>query len=389
MSTTRFRAALVLGATLAPLLASCSSHSVQLPAVPARAEEAVTWCGPATAQMVMAGYPGGPCPKEQWQAWQSIQAHRVESAWDTDPRGIEGAMEELCPPPGGGWSALAYSDARALMYAVAYWMTRNRYPVAILLDTVAHGSYSSHQEHWATIRGIVTDADPTTQSTVELELVWLVDPAVPLRDPPLERLIAADTWYGELQPVTKAASSFVGRYVAVIEPPEREGIAEAPGDEVRTGRPISSRQAIRAAVRALRRLDLADLPAFRDIVRSRPLEPYLVDSERGGYVLVPFSRDGRQAEHAVLVNAYTGSFQEVGRFAPTRFLSRDQAVERALEFLRKGASAGRVEASLVTSPAAGAVSRYRPAWKVEIDGEIVGIDQDGEVRQGTGGRPSQ
>ena len=53
-------AALLFGLCTAGSLQAQPLHSVIL-SVPLYGEEALTWCGPATAQMVMEGYPAGAC----------------------------------------------------------------------------------------------------------------------------------------------------------------------------------------------------------------------------------------------------------------------------------------------------------------------------------------
>src|SRR5450759_52992 len=58
-------------------------------------EEALTWCGAATGQMVVGGYPASACAVVQADMWDSIQTHKVEASWDTDPGGLRDAMMAL------------------------------------------------------------------------------------------------------------------------------------------------------------------------------------------------------------------------------------------------------------------------------------------------------
>ena len=194
-------------------------HSVML-GIPAYSEEALTWCGPATGQMIMEGYPSGACPVLQEDVWIAIGAHKTESQWDTDPEGLRGAMMSLCPPS-GRWSIFQNTDPEEQMYRVAYWMTQLSYPVAILQDTAPHNSYTPHAEHWVAVRGLITDVDPTTSTTITLEGVLLHDPSPQvLGDPPVIRFLSGTEWYAEFQPVTKVGSGFHGKYVTIIEPPQ-------------------------------------------------------------------------------------------------------------------------------------------------------------------------
>jgi hypothetical protein len=384
----RAGAAVLLAAVAAHPAAA--SHSVMLTAVPLYPEEAKTWCGGATAQMVMAGYPTPPgaC------AWiqdplndQSVVAGQIvshEAGWTSDPQGLRDTMAAVCPPSGGHWAIVSQADPAALMYSVAYWMTRNNYPVAALLDTTAHHpAHPSHLEHWVAIKGIITDLDPTTHPAVTLEYVWFNDPGDDLGDPNATKLVAAPIWNTLLQAVARPGSAYDGKYVAVIEPPPSGGRATAPR-EVLTGRLISARDALAAAERAVRDVGLTRIGPFEVLGRAKPLTPLLVDSRLGGYYLIPYAVEGDRAESALFINAYTGGFQEVDAFAPARFLSEDEARQAALRHL--GAKQPKsVEAELVSTAEAGAASRSRPLWKVRVDGRTVGVTQDGTVVPGVSG----
>lgn len=385
-------AALLLAAALAHPAAA--AHSVMLTIVPLHPEEATTWCGAATAQMVMGGYPNPPgaC------AWITDPTHvqadvaasivNHEAGWTAEPRGLADAMATLCPlPPGHVWAVASRADPAQLMHSVAFWMTVNEFPVAALLDTTAHHGDLTHQEHWVAIKGIITNVDPTTTSTETLEYVWYNDPGLPLGDPGASKFVAGPLWYTQFQAVAKAGSSFNGNYVAVIEPPASTGRATAV-PEVLSGRLISIEEALAAAERAIRSLGEVGLPQigpFEVLGQARPLTPLLVDARYGGYYLIPYAVEGRQATAALFVNAYTGGFQEVDAFTTaTRFLSEEEARQAALRYLG-AAQPKSVEAELVSSAEAGAASRSRPLWKVRVDGRTVGVTQDGAVVTGVSG----
>jgi len=369
--------ALLLSLTLAAPAAAL--HSV-FAAVPGHSEEALTWCGPAVGEMVMEGYPSGACNETQADIWAEIVLNRVEGTWDTDPAGLRGAMMSMCPPPSGHWSIVSRTDAADLMYSVAYWMTRNGFPVAAVMSTTAHNTYAAHQEHWVVIKGIVTDADPTTTSAVTLDHVWITDPSpATFGDPPLERFLSGGAWYAELQPVTKAGSAYNGKYVAVIEPPERRGLAKADLPILR-GEVLPWERVVELSRRWLDKLEiLRELKPFAELYRAEPKEPILVDPKFGGYYLVPFTVDGKTVRHAMLINAYDGSLLEVGAFAPVRYVGKKEALERAQKLLRVR-QPERIDARLTFAPEAGAASRYHPVWRVEIDDRAVAVRQDGAVR---------
>lgn len=382
---------LVLFALLLPLNGNSQPlHSVML-SVPEYSEEALTWCGPATAQMVMEAYPSGTCSVLQEDIWAQVLLDKTESLWDTDPAGMKGALETLCPPP-GTWSIYQKTDPAELMFKVAYWMTRNSFPVAIVKNTVAHNSYSAHSEHWVTIRGIITDADPTTTTSVNLENVWFNDPSpTDLGDPAVVRFVTGTQWYSEFEPVTKVGSTYHGKYVAVIEPPAISGIAKARA-KLLYGTLISADKAKAFAKRWIKEKKLYEIEPYKIFAKAKPLPPLLVNENHGGYYLIPYSTDGKQAQVAIIVNAYNGEFEEVGAFKPISYLSKKQAKEIAIHNLKVTPPSGPGGLSpqpeppdepesitLVFPEGQRVVSRYFPIWKVTANRQTIGVSQQKQV----------
>jgi len=336
-------------------------------------EEALTWCGAATGQMILSGYPGTPCNVLQADVWSSIQANKAESMWDTDPAGLRGAlMDQSICTSGAHWTAgFSSSNAPSVMWAVAKWMKLMHYAVGVVLDTDGHNAISSHKEHWVVIKGIVTDLDPTTASTVALLYVLVVDPAPDnLGDPPLERFLTGSQWYSEFKTVTLAGSAYNGRFVALIEPPQVLGTAGARPRVVR-GVIISPQRAVAAAQRALT-ADLSRAEVFRNVATLRAGEPLLVNPHGGAYYYVPFGNN-----LAVLINAYTGEFMEAARLKPRPILAKADALAIARRFAGR-ARPSTVDATLV---ARDGVSPYFPAWNVAVDGEQVLVDISGKARK--------
>ena len=349
-------------------------HSVMLD-VPAHAEEALNWCGPATGQMLMEGYPSSGCSVLQEDIWMSIQANKVESQWDTDPVGLREAMKTLCPPV-STWSVHSRTDAQTLMHSVAYWMTVNNYPAAGLMSTTPHNDYTAHNEHWVAIRGIITDLDPTTNSSVELKFIWLNDPGVDLGDPPLVRFVSGGAWYGEMFPVSKAGSSYIGKYVAVIEPPKVPGRAIA-AMPVLVGKLITPDAARKFAQRWITEHKLANYDEYQSLRDGVQFEPMLVNAEHGGYFIIPYaSKEQPLASSAIIVNAYTGAFQEVGSFAPVAYLPKGRAIELAAKQI--GKKTDKISAELVYPQGERVVSRYFPIWKVTADNRSYGVTRQGK-----------
>ena len=344
-----------------------------------RAEEALTWCGAATGQMVVGAYPTSSCSPIQADVWAAIQANQVEASWDTDPAGLKQAMMTLCPPPGGGhWVVFSNTTASSLMYSVAFWMRRNSFPVAAVLNTDPHNAFAAHTEQWVTIKGIVTDVDPLTASSVTLKYIFIVQQAPIFGDPAVERFITGSQWYSEFESVTIPGSAYNGKFVAVIEPPPTSGTAKAKL-RVMAGQILRLERILPLLQRAIRSNDIARIDLVRDLTRLQPQKPVLVNPERGAYYLVPFGSPGKPATMAALVNAYTGELLEVARVPARAIPSERDAIERALQFTGRHKAKERptTKATLVSE----AASPYFPAWRVSVDRADVLVDVDGKVRQ--------
>ena len=344
--------------------------------VPNNAEEALTWCGAAAGQSIMGGYPTGACPGLiQTDVWDAIQLNKVESTWDTDPAGLRAALTTLCPlPPGGGWSIFAQPTETALMYWVAHWMARNRFPVALLLDTATHhGAVPTHPENWVTIKGIVTDVDPLTNSSVNLQYVLLYSQKSALDVTADERFLSGSAFYTEFQAVSIPGSAYNGMFVAIIEPPNRRGIAVAKTLPL-TGRLIAIDRARAAAARALAST-LSRVPTFREQGDLRPQTPLLVNPERGGYYLVPFGKtESSPPTLAILINAYNGEFMEAARLQPRKFIDEREALYRARRFL--DTKAGQPKITLVRDQD----SPYSPSYRISSGDREIVVDAEGNVR---------
>ncbi|MEN6487678.1 MAG: hypothetical protein ABFD66_02150 [Smithella sp.] len=358
-------------------VSSARAHSVML-TVPDYPEEATNWCGAASAQMIMEGYPAGSCSLLQEDIWLSIQSYKTEDMWDADPEGMRAAMKNLCPPS-GTWSIHSDTDPQALMFTMARLMTRYRYPTAVLLDTEAHNDYAPHQEHWIAVRGIITDLDPTAPgvTSVNLSFVWFNDPAVPMGSPAVERFISGSTWYSEFQTVNKAGSVYAGKYVIVTEPPEIKGLAKAPREVLR-GTVITPKDALSFAAKWIEKYKLDEIKTYSLLKKAKPLEPMLVNARQGGYYIIPYTTEqgGRLASLSILVNAYNGNFQEIGVFKPTAYLKKEDAVRLAVESLKEE-KPQKVEAVLVSSRTQMGGSRYFPLWEVSADKTILNVGQQG------------
>lgn len=191
---------------------------------------------------------------------------------------------------------------------------------------------------------------------------------------------------------------WMNQYVAVVEPPSQEGRVSV-RRETRTGRRlVSPARALAQAGRWIAEMHLADRSSYSLLGREdvEALEPMLVREERPGedvrsvpyYYIVPFGfraevgeRGVRMARAAVLVNAYTGRFEEVTAFGkPVRYLPREEALDVV-------AAATRMERDRLND--AGAALMFRPSdithvrtwpfWQVKLADLTLYVDQLGQL----------
>jgi hypothetical protein len=368
-------------------------------------EEALTWCGPATAQMIIENDTKSGCPTSvlQEDLWAIIEAERVDANWDTDPVGMQKALKRSCTS--WSWMPIAKTDEAVFMHNVAYFMQHYEYPAAVVIDTLPHNSHSAHAEHWVDVIGAGTTPAATLPTTTPVTVDWViyVDPAPPaFGDQAILDVVSGSTWFTRLQPVNKPASAaYHGKYVAVVEPPETTGRAVARREPlIGSIRPAASvaemalghvkRLAAEPRVaEAMKKYDLArvlkayDLPeasVTANLSKARALAPMLVNRGGGAYYLVPLTFEGAasagQAQAAVAINAYDGSFQELGLFRATRYLSRDQLIASARKHPEL-AKVAAVDAELVYAATAPTAHKLMPLWRVKGDGRTFDFDAQG------------
>jgi len=103
-----------------------AQHDVylQIPnTVPNYCQENIIWCGAATCQMLLEGYPGGvEHPFPQAEIWDTILVYKddPEVNWATDPDGLREALMIFGGDPGVNWAIHKNANAQSLMYNVTY-----------------------------------------------------------------------------------------------------------------------------------------------------------------------------------------------------------------------------------------------------------------------------
>jgi hypothetical protein len=99
------------------------------------------YCGPASGQMIMNGYPNAASRvcKEQTPIYNTIQSLKQDNGFYTDPDGLRDAIMQLNPPPAAGHFAI-FSDTNrdVVMHSMLYWMAQRNYPSAALINGGDH-----------------------------------------------------------------------------------------------------------------------------------------------------------------------------------------------------------------------------------------------------------
>jgi len=349
-------------------------------------QETGIWCGAASAQMLMNGYPN---PNNcvyiaQSTIWNTIQNNNLPGEpanWATDPHGLQQALLILNPPPAGTWALMTEPIREELMFDILYWMNTTHYGVATLVWGDAH---------WIVIKGYETNIEPVPGSNPVLQQITIQNP-LPVGVGETATMTGtiwySNYWYGPVN----AQGSWYGQYVGIIEPPQVEGAVYATMEN-RTGdkaKIISPKKAIKHARHWIKKLklDLKD-PSYSLLadINAKPLDPILVREEINPYLekdtvvpyyyIVPYATAGeaekKLASVCVLVNAFTGKFEEVtGYDEPKKYLEKENALEAVAKYFELTTEEMQnAQAEVVFTPCYFTYFRAKPFWRIEVNSEV-------------------
>lgn len=365
------------------------------------------WGGPACCQMAMNGYPSGAtsCYVDQTTIWNYIQAYNKEPGlgpwgigWYADPYAVTKTLNDLCPPE-HSWIDISGTNRDTVLYTLFRWMANYEY--ASLVCVFAH-------DYWDSVVYYRTSDDPRTVTNPTLEYIGWYEPG---DSGTLYKEVTGSVWntspyyWGMPCP---SGNLWNGKWVGIGEPPEVEGsvhVESVPrvGDKL-----IRPEDAVQAAqkylAQRLREKSEFSMRRFRDL---QPAQPMLVrelpvrrerevsaEQEQQSrepcvrYYLVPFSQrheidsfGERLARLSVLVNAYTGRFEELCVFPrPVRYLSEREAQWIAARNLGLSQRELRsMEVELVSQVLLPYVSTALPAWQIVVADQVLLVAQAGLV----------
>jgi hypothetical protein len=362
--------------------------------VPLYGQQVCDWCGAASGEMTGNGYPN-PTDQifyQQSDVWNTIQIYNstnpADAGWATDPHGLTGALMNLANPPGVDWVEYSNASRDAVLHFMLYWMSVRKYPTPVLVNQGGH---------WIVITGYECDVQPAPGDTLSLQQITYLDPEPHNID--THTTMSASQWYnGPWNGSIIYSGTWLNTYVAIVEPPNVKGsvkinVAERTGSKL-----LTAQQATEYAQRWIKELGLAEKPRSAILARSDvvALEPLMVrdnprtdrkDENSPHYYIVPFgihseSERGKQlARLSVLVNGFTGAFEEITTFGkPVHYLTRDEALTMAATALHISRNAlGDVKATLVFQPSRASHIRAFPYWEIAYKDRIFYMDQIGEI----------
>ncbi len=362
--------------------------------VPLYGQELCVYCGAASGQMIRNGYPN-PADRlffTQTYIWNTIQVNNstlpADSGWATDPHGLRACLQSLSNPPGVHWAEFAGTSRDAVLFDLLYWMNRLEYPVAVLIN---------HGGHWVVVVGFTTDVEPVSGSTPTLQSIIIHDPE-PHNVGTDSTMTGAQWFSGPWNGAISYAGSWLNKYVAIVEPPVEKGVVKVKRVR-RTGEQLlSPAQAVEHAKRWIAELNLAEQSKYKLLGRDdvHNLKPLLVREEMPGeqdkivphYYIVPFGikseygvREVRMARVCVLVNAFTGNFEEVTAFGkPMRYLVEEEVLEIVAEAMHTEREKLRdASLTLMFQPSDITHVRTWPFWQVKIGERTIYVDQLGKL----------
>ena len=370
------------------------------------------WGGAACVQMAMSGYPPGAtsCLIDQTTIWNYIQANNIESGtgpwgigWYADPYAITKTLNDLCPPQ-HHWIDVSDSNKSEVLYKLLRWMANYRYASLVCLN--AH-------DYWNTVVYYKTSDDPRQFTNTALERIgwyepyyssWLGGPQVDYKEVDGSIWLNGPYYWGA--PCggftnTLCGQKWLSKYVGIGEPPEEDGSITVQmfprvGEKI-----IGPREAGSIAQKYIvERIKSESKFLSRHLRGLRAVKPMLVrelpcENNRGKqtetnvrYYVIPFASRYdenvigiQKARLSVLVNAYSGRFEELRVFSrPINYLSAKIAVSMVRRYLSLSRSdVPELDVELVSGQRLPQCSSALPVWKIAIGEKTLYVTQSGLV----------
>jgi hypothetical protein len=170
-------------------------------------------------------------------------------------------------------------------------------------------------------------------------------------------------------------SQWNGEYVGVYEPPQVEGRVVAP-KPVYGPRIIRNLDLLREmAISHVDQLQLAERPGMRLFTEFSPLQPIRARVSRTGgrsYYIVPFAESPKKVQAAIILNAYTGVYEEsilLPKDCFLQFLTKAEAFEMAVKHYGVKPE-WLTSPRLIHTPSVETPNRFFPVWHVSLRRDV-------------------
>ncbi|MFX1286648.1 MAG: hypothetical protein ACFFB5_23630 [Promethearchaeota archaeon] len=370
------------------------------------------WGGPACCQMAMNGYPPNAtsCFIDQTTIWNYIQTNNKEGGtgpwgigWYSDPFAVTKALNDLCPPQ-HHWVDVSDTNKEEVLFKLLRWMANYKY--ASLISPHLH-------DFWELIVYYKTSDDPRQMTNPTLEYIglyvpyyseWLGGPTVDYRE------IAGSAWMegpyywglpcnGLHGTSNTCGQEWYNKWVGIGEPPEEEGQIQVE-KITRVGETFIKPEAAAERARKYIKERLRDksrflLKYFTGVQDSRPMlvselsvkSPLKSPEGLPHYYIVPFANkyevskfDYPKTKFSVLINAYTGQFEELCVFSrPVSYISEKKAIAIVKKNLDRNYNLQNIQTEFVMTSMQPYVSSALPALRIKLEDKVVFVTQEGLI----------
>lgn len=345
-------------------------------------QETGFYCGAASAQMILDYLHnwGGDPDISQDDLYNTIQTHKEDTGFYTDPDGLVGCLNDESPAA-NRWLVYAGGAGYQAKVTRKLAVTMNQYdapPAALVFDG----------DHWVVISGVTATEEPSMGK--QSFIIYTVRVHDPGRGSNV-REVEYSNWCNNYMTRNTWGTKWDNQYVVVVDPKVEEADVRFPMPNYKTSgrRRISPEDAVKYAQESLVDYHLTDRKDYRDALEgTAPGEPVLfknlrLKSKRFCY-LVPFEK-GDRTRVVVMVNTYFGNYMGSSIVdKPKGYL--DIRADRAKTLVQRevadkpGVSAEDVrEPWLVWKPSRESWDPFEPVWKTTARGRRRYVNQKGEI----------
>jgi hypothetical protein len=293
------------------------------------------YCGAASAQMILNSQKLGIYVPSQATLYNYIHPRNQCSGWATDPKGLSDVLNNYAGSK-AHFVVSALSNQDDGIKKLAYTIDKYGVPPASLI----YGCM-----HWVVVRGVITDVQPTTAASYTINGFFVNDPWYGSNTLGENKYIDSAHWKSDYFTGCGWCGSPGGnKFISVVDPEPIPKVAiKFPTVLARRAQMLSPREAQERATAAMKQFESQRefqkqfAEAYGVMKNSKIGIPLFVlrgDKQREGYYIIPLLR-GDLTSGAILIDAYSGQFQEVTHVKTPIEYSRRFETKNATELFRK------------------------------------------------------